>query len=212
VHSSSKYINGSGNAISGIIVDSGHFKWDPTRYSGFDTYKKYGKFAYLAKLRNGLWRNFGGCLAPMNAFLNAIGLETLGLRMERLCDNALQLATYLDSVDGMEVNYPALQKSPYYDLVQSQFGGKGGAILTLRAGSKERAFQLINHLKFATNATNIGDTRTLVIHPASTIYTHSTEEQQRNAGVYEDSIRISIGIEDIADLIADFAQAIEKIQ
>ncbi len=212
VHSSSKYINGSGNAISGIIVDSGNFKWDPTRYSGFDTYKKYGKFAYLAKLRNGLWRNFGGCLAPMNAFLNAIGLETLGLRMERLCDNALQLATYLDSVDGMEVNYPALQKSPYYDLVQSQFGGKGGAILTLRAGSKERAFQLINHLKFATNATNIGDTRTLVIHPASTIYTHSTEEQQRNAGVYEDSIRISIGIEDIADLIADFAQAIEKIQ
>ncbi len=209
VHSSSKYINGGGNAISGVIIDSGNFQWDPERYRGFAEYKKYGKFAYLAKLRNGIWRNVGACLAPMNAFLNSVGLETLGLRMERLCSNAQQLAEFLDTVEGMEVNYPGLKKSPYYDLVQSQFGGKAGAILTLRAGSKERAFSLINHLKFATNATNIGDTRTLVIHPASTIYTHSSEQQQRSAGVYEDSIRISIGIEDIEDLIADFAQAIE---
>jgi O-acetylhomoserine (thiol)-lyase len=210
IHSSSKYINGGGNAISGIIVDSGNFKFNPERYKGFDEYSKYGKFAYLAKLRNGIWRNVGGCLAPMNAFLNSVGLETLGLRMERLCSNALQLAEFLDSVDGVEVNYPALKKSPYYDLVQKQFGGKGGAILTLRAGSKEKAFKLINSLKFATNATNIGDTRTLVIHPASTIYTHSSKQQQLSAGVYDDSIRISIGIEDVEDLIADFAQAIEK--
>ena len=212
VHSSSKYINGGGNAISGVIVDSGNFKWNSGRYEGFEPYAKYGKFAYLAKLRNAIWRNIGGCLSPMNAFLNSIGLETLGLRMERLCDNSLKLAEYLDSVQGIDVNYPALKKSPYYQLTEKQFGGKGGAILTIRTGSKENAFRLINNLKYATNATNIGDTRTLVIHPASTIYTHSSDEQKKNAGVYDDLIRISVGIEDIEDLIDDFAQAIHKMQ
>lgn len=210
VHSSSKYINGSGDAISGVIVDSGRFTFSPERYKGFAEYQKYGKFAYLAKLRNGIWRNVGACLSPMHAFLNTIGLETLGLRMERLCENALKLAQFLESVSGVEVNYPGLQSSPYYELVQKQFGGKAGAILTLRAGSKEKAFKLINSLQYAINATNIGDVRTLVIHPESTIYTHSTEEQKRNAGVYDDTIRISVGIEDIDDLIGDFGQAIEK--
>jgi O-acetylhomoserine (thiol)-lyase len=208
VHSSSKYINGSGDAISGVIIDSGSFAWDTEKYPGLKEYRQYGKFAYLAKLRGGIWRNTGCCLAPMNAFLNSIGLETLGLRMERLCDNALHLAEFLDKTEGVEVNYPGLPENPYYPLVQKQLSGKGGAILTLRAGSKERAFKLINNLKYATNATNIGDVRTLVIHTASTIYTHNTPEQQRNAGVYEDTIRISIGIEDIEDLIEDFAQAI----
>lgn len=211
VHSSSKYINGSGNSISGVIIDSGNFKWDFEKYKGLAEYKKFGKFAYLAKLRNGIWRNIGCCLAPMNAFLNSIGLETLGLRMERMCSNALQLAEYFETEDGIEVNYPGLKSNPYYSLVQNQFGGKGGAILTLRVGSKERAFQLINNLKFAINATNIGDVRTLVIHPASTIYAHSTEQQRINAGVYNDTIRISVGIEDIEDLIDDFEQAIENI-
>jgi O-acetylhomoserine (thiol)-lyase len=212
VHSSSKYINGSGNAISGVIIDSGNFKWDTSRYTAFESYKKYGKFAYVAKLRNGMWRNVGCCLAPMNAFLNSIGLETMGLRVERLCDNALALAEYLDSFDGIEVNYPALEKSEYYSLAQKLFGGRGGAILTIRAGSKQRAFKLMNNLKIPLNATNIGDVRTLVIHPASTIYTHSSEEQRQNAGVFDDTIRISIGIEDIEDLKEDFKQAIEKLE
>lgn len=211
VHSSSKYINGSGNSISGIIIDSGNFKWDTARYKVLEEYKKYGKFAYIAKLRNGIWRNVGCCLAPMNAFLNSIGLETLGLRMERLCNNALRLSEYFETVDGIDVNYPALKSSKYYDLVQKQFGGKGGAILTIQTGSKENAFKLINNLKFAINATNIGDIRTLVIHPASTIYAHSTEQQKINAGVFEDTIRISVGIEDIEDLINDFSQALYYI-
>lgn len=211
VHSSSKYINGSGNSISGIIIDSGNFKWDTTRYKVLEEYKKYGKFAYIAKLRNGIWRNVGCCLAPMNAFLNSIGLETLGLRMERLCNNALRLSEYFETVDGIDVNYPALKSGKYYDLVQKQFGGKGGAILTIQTGSKESAFKLINNLKFAINATNIGDIRTLVIHPASTIYAHSTEQQKINAGVFEDTIRISVGIEDIEDLINDFSQALYYI-
>ncbi|WP_173384244.1 O-acetylhomoserine aminocarboxypropyltransferase/cysteine synthase family protein [Fibrobacter succinogenes] len=211
VHSSSKYINGNGSAISGIIVDSGKFKWDFARYKGLEEYKRFGKFAYIAKLRNGIWRNVGCCVAPATSFLNSLGLETLGLRMDRLCSNALQLAEFLQGFEGITVNYPALKQSPYYDLVQSQFGGKGGGILTIDAGSKEKAFKLINNLKYATIATNIGDLRTLVIHPDSTIFTHGTKEQKENAGVFEGTIRVSVGIEDIEDLKEDFEQAIKNI-
>lgn len=212
VHSSSKYINGGGNSISGIIIDNGSFHWDEKRYRGFAEFKKYGKFAYLAKLRNGLWRNMGACLSPMNAFMNLVGMETLGLRMERLCSNALKLAQFLEKDGRVKVNYPALETSPYYTLVQKQFSGKGGAILTIRTGSKEKAFKLINRLQYAVNATNIGDVRTLVIHPSSTIYAHSDLPQREAAGVYDDLIRISIGIEDAEDIIADFKQAIDSME
>ena len=211
VHSSSKYINGSGNSISGIIVDGGKFKWDKDRYLAMKEYSKYGKFAYTARLRNDVWRNMGGCLAPMNAYLNILGLETLGIRMKVLCQNALTLAKALEELAGITVNYPGMESSPYKPLVDEQFGGLGGAILTIRAGSREKAFKLINSLKYAHIATNIGDLRTLVIHPSSTIYLHSTKEEQEHAGVYEDTIRISVGIEDVEDLIADFTQAIENI-
>ena len=211
VHSSSKYINGGGNAISGVIVDSGNFKWTKERYPGFESYLKFGPFAFLSKLRNGIWRNTGSCLAPMNAFMNIVGLDTLGLRMERSCENALKLAEFYDSLYNIEVNYPGLSSSPYYDLVQKELSGKGGAIVTIRAGSKEKAFKLMDSIKYASIATNIGDVRTLVIHPASTIYTHNTEEQRVSAGVYDDTIRISVGIEDIDDLIEDFRQAIAQI-
>ena len=211
IHSSSKYINGSGNSISGIIVDGGKFKWDKDRYPAMKEYSKYGKFAYTARLRNDVWRNMGGCLAPMNAFMNIVGFETMGLRMERCCDNALKLAEYFETEDKISVNYPALPSNPYYKLCKEQLGGKGGAIVTIRAGSKEKAFKLVNALKYATIATNIGDVRTLVIHAASTIYTHSSEEQKANAGVFDDTIRISVGIEDAEDLIEDFRQAIAQI-
>ena len=211
VHSTSKYINGSGDAISGIIIDSGNFSWSPERYPGMKEYKKYGKFAYLVKLRNGIWRNMGGCLAPMNAYLNIIGMETLGLRMERVCNNAFRLAQALEKLEGVSVNYPLLESSPYHELAEKQLSGKGGAILTIRAGSKERAYKLINHLKYVKIATNIGDVRTLVIHPASTIYIHSTPEAMEEAGVYDDTIRISVGIEDIKDLIQDFTEAVESL-
>lgn len=208
VHSTSKYINGGGNSISGVIIDSGNFKWDFTKHPKLTKYKKFGQFAYLFSLRNGIWRDFGGCLAPMNAFMNSVGLETLGLRMERCCENALALAEFFESTENISVNYPALPSSKSYRLCKELLGGKGGAILTIRAGSKERAFRLINGLKLATNATNIGDVRTLVIHPASTIYAHSTAEQKLHAGVYEDTIRISVGIEDKEDLVDDFKQSL----
>ena len=154
----------------------------------------------------------GGCLAPMNAYLNIIGMETLGLRMERVCDNAFQLAQALEKLEGVSVNYPLLKSSPYHEIAEKQLNGKGGAILTIRAGSKERAYKLINHLKYVKIATNIGDVRTLVIHPASTIYIHSTPEAMAEAGVYDDTIRISVGIEDIKDLIQDFTEAVESLK
>ncbi|MBP3242982.1 MAG: O-acetylhomoserine aminocarboxypropyltransferase/cysteine synthase [Ruminococcus sp.] len=211
IHSSSKYINGGGNSISGVIVDGGSFNWDREKYPVFREYSNFGKFALLLRLRNDVWRNTGGCLSPFNAYMNLIGLNTLGLRMERSCENALKLAQFLDTLSGIEVNFPALPSSPYFSVAQKYFGGKGGAILTVRAGSKERAFKLINALKYALIATNIGDVKTLVIHPASTIYTHCTQQQRASAGVYDDTIRISVGIEDIDDLTEDFRQAAESL-
>ena len=211
VHSSSKYINGSSDAISGILVCGKGLKWDPDRYPGLAPYRKFGPFAYIAKLRNGLFRNTGACLAPQNAFLNNLGLETLGLRMQRQCDNALELVRFLQSLGGdIEVNYPGLEESPYHEIAKKQFRNGYGAIVTVRTGSKEKAFSIINSLKIPLIISNIGDTKTLVIHPESTIAAHISDEEKQQSGVFEDLIRISVGIEDIEDLKEDFKQAIES--
>ena len=212
INSSSKYINGSSNSLSGVITDSGNYKWTAEKHTAMADYIKYGKFAFIAKLRNDTFRNLGCCLSPTNAFYNTLGLETLSLRMERHCDNALKLAESLEGLEGVKaVIYPLLKSSPYYDITNSQFNGKGGGIFTLRLYSKERAFAFINQLKYGINITNIGDTKTLVIHPSSTIYAHSNEEEQAKAGVYEDLIRVSVGIEDIDDLIEDFKNALDYV-
>jgi O-acetylhomoserine (thiol)-lyase len=212
VHSSSKYINGNGSALGGVIVDGGKFEWDFDKFPSMRKYRNMGKLAFTAQLRQDIWRNFGPCISPQNAYLSCLGLETLGLRMERLCLNALTLAKSLErNSNVMEVNYPGLESSPYKKNIDSQMeDGRGGALLTLRTGTKERAFKLIDNLKYAHIATNVGDVRTLVIHPASTIYAHSTEEQKRVARVYDDLIRVSVGLEDADDLVADFAQAAAK--
>lgn len=208
VNSSSKYMNGNSDAISGVLTWSGKFKWDDERYPGMAPYKKFGPMAYIAKLRNGLFRNMGACLSPQNAFLNNLGLETLGLRMERQCANALELAKYLDTLEGITVNYPGLPDSPYHELAKRQLHGGFGAIVTMRTGSKERAFEIINALQLPFILSNIGDTKTLVIHPASTIAVHLSKEDQIQSGVYDDLIRVSVGIEDVEDLKKDFANAI----
>ena len=211
IHSSSKYINGSSDAISGILVCGKGLKWDPDRYPGLAPYRKFGPFAYIAKLRNGLFRNTGACLAPQNAFLNNLGLETLGLRMQRQCDNALELVRFLQSLGGdIEVNYPGLEESPYHEIAEKQFKNGYGAIVTVRTGSKEKAFSIINSLKIPLIISNIGDTKTLVIHPESTIAAHISDKEKQQSGVFEDLIRISVGIEDIEDLKEDFKQAIEN--
>lgn len=209
VNSTSKYINGNSNSISGVITDSGKFKWDVTRYPGMKEYAKFGPFAFTAKLRNSLFRNTGACLSPQNAFYNIIGMETLGLRMERACSNAQRLAEYIaETYPDITVNYPGLLSSPWNEIARKQFNGYYGGILTLRMGSKEKAFGLINALKLPLKVSNIGDTKTLVIHPESTISAHSTEEQKKAAGVFDDLVRVSVGIEDIEDLISDFEEAI----
>ena len=171
---------------------------------------KYGPFAYLAKLRNGLFRSTGSCLAPQNAFLNNLGLETLGLRMRCHCSNAMELAEFLRELGhGITVSYPGLKDHPYHKIAAEQFHGGFGAIITLRTGSKERAFRILNELKIPWMVSNIGDTKTLVIHPSSTIAAHLSEEEKNLSGVYDDMIRISVGIEDIEDLKQDFKRVIE---
>ena len=207
VNSSSKYINGNSDAISGILTWGGKFQWDPERYPGLIPYKKFGPMAYVAKLRNGLFRNTGACLSPQNAFLNNLGLE-----MQRQCDNAWKLAEFLrDMGAGLTVNYPGLPESPYYELAKKQLNGGFGAIITVRTGSREKAFEIINSLKLPYILSNIGDTKTLVLHPASTIAVHLSKEDQLQSGVYEDQIRISVGIEDIEDLKKDFETAIRAV-
>ena len=209
VNSTSKYINGNSNAISGVITDSGKFKWDKTKYPGMAEYAKFGPFAYTAKLRNGLFRNTGACMAPQTAFYNLIGMETLGLRMERACANAKKLAEFLDSYEDIMVNYPGIPSSPWHEVADRILERGYGAILTIRVGSKERAFQMMNRLKIPKIVSNIGDTKTLIIHPESTLNAHSTEQEKEAAGVFDDLIRISVGIEDVEDLIEDFRSAME---
>lgn len=209
VNSSSKYINGSSNSISGVLTDSGHFKWTKDKYPVLGDYVKFGPMAYVAKLRSGLYRNMGTCLSPFNAYLNVIGLETLGLRMERQCSNALKLATWLEeNYKDIIVNYPGLKSSKWNDIANTIFEKGYGAILTIRVGSREKAFEVMNKLTIPYILSNIGDTKTLVVHPASTISLHSTPQELEDAGVYDDLIRISVGIEDLEDLIEDFRTAL----
>ena len=211
VNSSSKYINGSSNSISGVITEAGTFSWDSERYPGMAPYRKFGKFAYTAKLRNGLFRNTGACMAPQTAFYNMIGMETLGLRMERACSNAKKLAEVLHTYPDITVNYPGLADSKWHEIADRILMNGYGAILTIRVESKERAYRLINSLTIPKIVSNIGDTKTLIIHPESTLNAHSTEQEKEEAGVFDDLIRISVGIEDIEDIVEDFKKALEQI-
>ena len=208
IHSTSKYLNGGGNSIGGVIVDGGSFKWDTEKHTALAEFKKYGRAAFLVRLRTDIWENLGGCMAPMNAYLSHIGVDTLGLRMERICSNADKLAHALAKLDRVEVAYLTLDSHPYHKYVEEELSGHGGGILNFRVGSKERAFKIINSLKYAMIASNIGDVRTLVIHPASTLYIRSGREEMEAAGVYDDTIRVSVGIEDAEDLISDFTEAV----
>ena len=212
VHSTSKYINGSGDAISGIIIDSGNFSWSPERYPGMKEYKKYGKFAYLVKLRNGIWRNMGGCLAPMNAYLNIIGMETLGLRMERVCNNAFRLAQALEKLEGVSVNYPLLESSPYHELAEKYLpNGSCGVVSFGVKGGRKAAENFMKHLKIAAIETHVADARTCCLHPASATHRQMNDEELEACGVKPDLIRYSCGLENAEDLIADLSQALESI-
>ena len=207
IHSTSKALNGNGNSIGGIVVSGGRFKWSAEQFPKFREFS-FGPMSFVVRMRQRMVTDYGGCMAPFNAYLTGIGLDTLALRMDRICDNAKRLAEDLAG-RGYVVNYPGLPGHPQHALAKAQFGGRYGAMLTLRLGTKERAFRFINSLHYALNVSNIGDARTLVIHPASTIFIHSRGEEKANAGVTDDLVRINVGLEDFEDLQEDFAQALE---
>jgi O-acetylhomoserine (thiol)-lyase len=212
VHSTSKFINGHGTAIGGAIIDTGNYDW---RKGVFEDIKKLSEkarqLAFLSHLRNLIYRDLGGCPAPMNSFLMLQGLETLSARMARHCDNAGKLAEYLQDQPKITwVNYPGIIGGRYYDRVGKLFNGQGGGLLTFGLGSKERAFKFIDSLKLARNSANLGDAKTLVVHPDSTIFLEFSAAERETMGVTADMIRVSVGIEDFEDIKADFEQAFGK--
>jgi O-acetylhomoserine (thiol)-lyase len=213
IHSTSKFINGTGSAIGGVIVDLGRFDWKSERFPHFAPFvKKFGKLAFSARARKLIHKDLGACAAPMNSFLLAEGMETLALRMDRHCSNALTVARFLASHPKVRwVNYPGLPDSPFHELAGRQFGGRFGALLTFGLADRDAAFRFINALCLARNLANIGDAKTLVIHPASTICCDYTAEEKGLMGVTEELVRVSVGIEGIADIIDDFAGALEQV-
>lgn len=213
VHSASKFINGHGNAIGGVIVDAGTFDWANPRFPFLAPFRaRVGQFALLAALRNRICRDLGCCLAPFNAFLLSMGIETLGVRMERHCVNATRVAALLATHPKVdETCYPGLDTHPDHTLAQRQFGDRYGALVTLKLGTRERCFGFINRLRLAKIIANLGDAGTLVIHPASTMCRDLDGEERLAMGVTDDLVRLSVGIEDPRDILSDIEQALDAL-
>ena len=224
VHSLTKYIGGHGTTVGGMIVDSGRFDWvankdrfpmlnepDPS-YHGVVYTEALGPAAYIGRCRVIPLRNTGSALSPHSAFLLMQGLETLGLRMERHCENALKVANYLQQHPKVEwVNYAALENSPYHEVCQKITKGQASGILSFGiTGGKEAGARFIDALQMILRLVNIGDAKSLACHPATTTHRQLSPEELATAGVSEDLVRISVGIEHIDDIIADIAQALEK--
>ncbi|CAC9532798.1 O-acetylhomoserine sulfhydrylase (EC 2.5.1.49) @ O-succinylhomoserine sulfhydrylase (EC 2.5.1.48) [uncultured Gammaproteobacteria bacterium] len=226
VHSLTKYIGGHGTSIGGIIIDSGKFDWvankerfpmlnepDPS-YHGVVYTEALGEAAYIGRCRVVPLRNTGAAISPMNSFQILQGLETLGLRMERHCENAEKLAHYLSHHEKIAwVNYAALKDSEYYENCQKISNGKASGILSfgLVAGQKAGE-QFIDALQMILRLVNIGDAKSLACHPASTTHRQLNDEELKKAGVSKDLVRISVGIENIEDIIADVSQALDAVK
>ncbi len=212
VHSTSKYINGHGNAIGGIIVDCGTFDWSNSRYAHLAPFHaRVRTFAFVAALRNRIHRDLGGCFSPFSAFLMSIGIESLAVRMERHCANAARVAEALARDARVEqVRYPGLPAHPDHAVAQRQFRGGFGSLLTLRLGTKARAFGFINALQRAQNLANLGDAKTLVVHPASTFCRDASADERQAMGVSDDLVRLSVGIEHGDDILEDIEQALNR--
>ena len=210
IHSTSKFINGHGTAIGGALIDTGRFDWSKGPFPDVAALaRRAGPRAFLAHLRTLIARDLGGCPAPNSSFLMLQGLDTLSVRMSIQCRNASQLAEALHRDGRVKgVSYPGLSHSPFFDRVQRLLGGKAGAILTIRLGTRERAFAFINALKHAKRVANLGETRTLVIHPASTIFREYEPADREVLGVPDDLVRVSVGLESYETIQADFQQAL----
>jgi O-acetylhomoserine (thiol)-lyase len=213
VHSTSKYINGTGTSIGGVIIDRGVFDWNSPKFPHFAQFhKKYRAFAFTARARKLVHKDVGACAAPFTSFLLTEGIQTLALRMERHCTNALALARFLKGHPKVAwINYPGLEDSPHHAIASKLYGGRYGGLLTFGTGDKASAFKVINGLRLAKNLANIGDAKTLVIHPASTICADYNVEEKALMGVTEDLIRVSAGIEDCLDIIEDFEIALDSV-
>ena len=224
VHSATKFICGHGTSIGGVIVESGKFPWDngnfpvmmePSKaYHGVRFYETFGDFGYIMKARVETLRTFGPALSPFNSFLFIQGLETLHLRMERHCSNALAVAKFLKDHPAVTwVNYPGLTDNPYHELAKRYLPKGAGSIFTFGInGGKEAGVRFIESVQLLSHLANVGDAKTLIIHPASTTHRQLTEEEQLTAGVTPDMIRISVGLETIDDIIWDIEQALDNSQ
>ena len=217
-------MDGHAMTVGGAIVDSGNFDWTAhaekfpglctpdDSYHGVTYTEKFGKGAYITKATVQLMRDLGSIQAPQNAFLLNVGLETLPLRMERHCSNALKVAEFLENHEKVAwVNYPGLPGNKYYDLAQKYMpkGSCGVISFGLKSG-RTGAGKMMDHLELAAIVTHVADARTCVLHPASHTHRQMTDEQLVEAGVAPDLIRLSVGIENVDDIIADLQQAIEK--
>ena len=225
VHSLTKYMGGHGTTLGGIIVDSGKFPWTEHKarfpvlsepepaYHGVVYTEAFGVAAYIARARTVPLRNTGSALSPMSAFLLLQGIETLPLRMERHCENAGAVARYLKGHDQVEwVSYAGLEGDKYYDLAQKYFNGTPSSLLTFGIkGGYEAGVKFYDALKMIKRLVNIGDTKTLACHPASTTHRQLSEAEQKVAGVSPEMLRLCIGIEHIDDIIADLDQAFGAI-
>ncbi|MBP7451183.1 MAG: O-acetylhomoserine aminocarboxypropyltransferase/cysteine synthase [Ottowia sp.] len=227
VHSATKYIGGHGTTMGGVIVEGGHFPWDngkfpemvePSRaYHGVKFYETFGDFGYTMKARMEVNRSFGAVLPPMSAWQLLQGCETLHLRMREHCRNARRVADYLRQHPRVAwVNYPGLPDSPYHELAQKQFHAVDGhvgasGILTFGVnGGAAAAEKFIDACEFLSHLANIGDAKTLVIHPASTTHRQLNDDELARAGVRADMVRLSVGIEDVGDILWDIDQALER--
>lgn len=219
VQSATKWIGGHGTSIGGVIIDGGNFNWgngkfplftEPSEgYHGLKFWETFGNTAFITRARVEGLRDYGNALSPFNAFLFLQGLETLSLRMERTCYNALELAKCLQEQDWViNVNYPGLETSPYYNLAKKYLRNGFGGVLTFKIkGGKEKADKLVNNVKLISHLANLGDAKTLIIHPSSTTHEQLTLEEQKASGVEPGLLRISVGIEHIEDLKEDLMQA-----
>jgi O-acetylhomoserine (thiol)-lyase len=209
VHSSTKLFAGNGGAIGGVVIDTGRFDWKQSKQPEIKTaVSNVHRFAFLERVRRHALNNGGFNTSPMNAYFTILGLETLALRYDKICENALAVAQFFNN-KGVTVQYPGLDTHPQHDLANTYFKGGFGPLLTIDLGSKQSAFAFISKLKIVQNMSNLGDNRTMVIHPKSTIYAKHSSEQLAQAGVTDGLIRINVGIEDSQDLIHEFTEAIQ---
>lgn len=208
VLSTTKFISGGATSVGGLILDHGRYDWTKNPRIA-PLAEKHGNLAFQVKLRKEVYRNTGACMSPFNAFLQAVGLETLALRMDRSTANAGTLAKWLRDQPGIKaVDYPGLPESRFHNLAMRQFAGKPGSLLTFDLASPGECFRVMDRLQVVRRATNFNDNKTLVIHPYSTIYVEFPPEKRIELGIRDTMIRLSVGIEDIQDLQADFAQAL----